>query len=71
MESPNRPLYISVRLCELLDPGFERGYRTRQLDDLGVGASTTTAIRGRRSSGGGSRPWLGNLDCGLVESQCV
>ena len=36
----------------------------------GVGATAAAAIRGRRSSRGGSRPGLGSLACGLVESQC-
>ena len=62
----NRLLSDSVLLLELIDLSFHRGDLTYQLDGLGVGATATAAIRGRRSSRGGSRPGLGSLACGLV-----
>ena len=59
-------------MFKLFDLSFHRGDLTCQLGDLGVGATAAAAAttRGRRSSRGGSRPGLGSLACGLVESQC-
>ena len=77
------PLKDPVPSVELLDLSFHRGDLTCQLDGLGVFATATAVIRGRRSSGvgdtaairgrrssrGGSSPGLGSLACALPESQ--
>ena len=60
-------------MFDLPDLSFHRGDLACQLDDLGVGASTAAAaaIRDKRFSGGGRRPWLGRMACGLVEALCA
>ena len=60
---------LPLRIMRAGLKSFHRGDLTCQLDDLGVGATAAAAIRGRRSSRGGSRPGLGSLACSLVESQ--
>ena len=69
IEILNRLLLHSVPLFELFDLSSHREDLTCQLDGFGVGATAAAAIHGRRSSRGGSRPGLGSLACGLVESQ--
>ena len=59
-------IYDSVPLFELSDLGFRRGDLTCQFGDLGVGAAAAAAaIRGRRSSRGGSRPYTRARKLGL------
>jgi len=75
IETSKRFLQVCVPLFELFGLSLQRGDLKCQLDALGVGATAATcgataAIRGRRSSRGGSSPGLGSLACALVESQC-